>query len=204
MNQTKPQKEHKTYISGKVAGIPIENIEKKFKIAEKYLVSIGMVPINPIKNGLTEKNSEHEHLIKDLPLLLGSNSIFVLDNWFDSKQSRIELKIAQEYGITVIYESSTLKYLIKTEKIKEAIFDVLGLKFEQYIKPSRNRDLFFARMIFVNYCREIENISLNAIGDMLNRDHTTVIHAIKTFKNEMHYNAVFRENVIRINEILSK
>jgi len=204
MIHPKPQNEHKTYISGKVAGIPIENIEKKFKIAEKYLVSIGMVPINPIKNGLTEKNSEHEHLIKDLPLLLKANSIYILDNWFDSKKSRIELKIAQEYGITVMYESVIIKHQLKTESIKEAIFEVLGLQFEQYITPCRKTEYFFARIIFANYCSEFCQISLTDIGSMLNRGHATIIYSIKTFKNEMHHNTEFRENVIRINEILSK
>ena len=75
--QPRPQKEHKTYISGKVQGIPIENIEKKFKSAERYLKNIGMIPINPLVNGLDYRKTEQDHLINDLPLLLGSNSIFI-------------------------------------------------------------------------------------------------------------------------------
>lgn len=205
MIKPEPPKQHKAYISGKVVGIPIENIEKKFKNAEKYLVSIGMVPINPIKNGLTENHTEHEHLITDLPMLLGSNSIFILDNWFDSKQSRIELKIAQEYGISVIYESATLKTLIKTEKIKEAIHDVLGFRFEHYCTSCRDRPLFFARMIFINHCYEHQGLNLVEIGRLLNnRGHATILHNLKTFKNEIRFNAEFLENVNKINEILSK
>lgn len=204
MMQPRHEKEHKTYISGKVQGIPIENIEKKFKSAERYLKTIGMIPINPLVNGLNESKTEQDHLINDLPLLLGSNSIFILDNWFDSKQSRIELKIAQEYGITVMYESAILKNMIKTEKIKEAIFDVLGFRFEQYTTNSRERHFFYARMIFINYCREVQDITLEEIGIMLNRDHSTVLHGIKQFKNEIQYNMEFREDCRKINEILSK
>lgn len=203
MMQPQRQNEHKTYISGKVQGIPIENIEEKFRNAEKYLLKIGMTPINPINNGLDFSNTEKDHLITDLPLLLGSNSIFILDNWFDSKQSRIELKIAHEFGITVMYESAILKNMIKTEKIKEAIFDVLGLRFDQYTTNSRERHFFYARMIFINYCREVQDITLEEIGIMLNRDHSTVLHGIKTFKNEIQYNADFREDCRKINEILS-
>lgn len=204
MMQPRHENEHKTYISGKVVGIPIENIEKKFKTAEKYLKTIGMIPVNPIKNGLTSKHTEQDHLITDLPLLLSSNSIFILDNWFDSKQSRIELKIAKEFGITVIYESAILKNMIKTEKIKEAIFDVLGFRFEDYTTNSRERHLFYARIIFINYCREVQDITLEEIGVMLNRDHSTILHGIKTFKNEIQYNMEFREDCRKINEILSK
>lgn len=203
MTEAEP-KVTKTYISGKTTGISIENVEKKFEIAETFLMSIGMEPVNPLKNGLTSEHSKKEHLIKDIELLLDSDHIFVLDNWVESKQSRIEFKVAEEFGIPIIFESNTSKNIGKIEKLKNAITEVMGLRFEDYITKSRTQKCFYARMIIINYCRDQENMSLNDIGNIINRDHTTVMHGIKTFKNEIRFNNTFRENVVKINKILTR
>jgi hypothetical protein len=197
-------KQHKTYISGKTSGIPIEHVQQKFDIAESFLISIGMVPINPIKNGLTEKHSKKQHLIKDIQMLLNSNTIFVLDNWIDSKQSRIEIKIAEEYGIPIMFESNACKNIGKIEKLKDAITHVMGLKFDDLITKSRTKETFFARMIIINYCRETEKMSLYEIGQIVNRDHTTVMHGIKTYRNEIKYNSGFRDIVSKIDSVLTR
>lgn len=200
-NTSKP---HKTYISGKTNGLPIEHVQKKFEIAEAYIFSIGMVPVNPIKNGLTDKHTKKQHLVKDIQMLLNSNTIFVLDNLIDSKQSRIELKIAEEYGMPIMFESNACKNLTKIQKLKEAITHVMGLKFEDLITKSRTKETFFARMIIINHCREKEKMSLSEIGQLINRDHTTIMHGIKTYTNEIKYNSSFRELVSKINIVLTR
>lgn len=194
----------KAYISGKNTGIAIEHVEKKFQIAESFLKSIGMVPVNPINNGLDESHSKQEHLLKDIELLLSSDTIFILENWSDSKQSRIEIKIAEEYGMQIMFESSVYKSVGKIEKLKTAIFEVMGLKFEDFTKMSRKKEFFYARMIFINHCRFYENMNLHKIGELVNRDHTTVMHGIKTYKNDIKYNTEFREIMDQINKKLNQ
>lgn len=196
-------KETKAYISGKTEDVNIIHVEKKFEVAENFLISIGMVPINPIKNGLSEKSSKKKNLLKDIELLLNSNTIFVLDNWIDSTQSRIEMKIAKEFGIPIIFESNVYRNISKIEKMKAAITEVMGLSFEQYTTKSRDQNLFYARMIMINHCRQQEEMSLKDIGQLINRDHTTVMHGIKTFKNEIKFNVKFRKTVEKINTILT-
>lgn len=196
-------KQTKAYISGKSESVNFEHVEKKFEIAETFLINIGMVPINPIKNGLSKNSTKNQHLLKDIELLLNSNTLFVLDNWLDSKQSRIEMKIAKELGIPIIFESNTYRNVSKIEKLKEAIFEVMGLTFDQYTTNSRMQKFFYARMIMINYCREQEDMSLQKIAFLINRDHTTVMHGLKTFKNEIKYNLEFRETVEKINKIVT-
>ena len=204
MTEERPHKQHKTYISGKTSGVPVEFVQKKFEIAENYLLSLGMEPVNPLKNGLSENHTKKQHLLKDIGLLLSSNSIFILDNWIDSKQSRIEKKIAEEYGLTIMFESNSSLKLAIIENLKDAINEVMGLKFEDYTTKSRSQRLFYARMIVIYYCRERENMTVHEIANLINRDHTTVLHGIKTYKNEIKYNHDFREKVSRINLILTK
>jgi hypothetical protein len=192
----------KTYISGKTTGIPIEKINNKFEVAECYLLSNGMVPVSPLKNGLDVSHSKKEHFQKNIDLLLSSDRIFVLDNWIDSKQSMIDIRIAEEHGLPIIFESNSFKNIGKIDELKAAINEVLGLKFDDYITDSRNQKLFTARMIFINHCRNQENMNLQDIAALINRGHATVLHGIKTYKNEIRYNSDFRKKVMKINSIL--
>lgn len=181
------------YISGKETGISIEHVVTKFRIAESFINSIGMTAINPLNNGLNESHSKEEHLVKDLELLLTANTIFILENWSTSKQSRIEKKIAEEQGMQIMYESNTYKNYGGIEMMKDAISKVMNLSFKDYITESRKKEFFYARMILVYYCRNVENMNLHEIGDLINRDHTTVLHALKTYKKDIMYNAPFRK-----------
>lgn len=201
-NNTKEKK--RAYISGKTTSVPLKELQSKFKKAELYLQNIGMLPVNPLNNSCNENQSKREHLIKDLELLLKSDCILILNKWIDSKQSEIELKIAEEYDIPIIFESNDFINNYKANKIKDAIKKVLGLSFEDYITKSRNQNLFYARMIFIHHCRESEKMGLAEIAKILNRNHTTMLHALNTYKNEIKYNASFRENVSKINLILTK
>lgn len=193
----------KVYISGKTSSIDIEEVKIKFKKAESYLIERGMKPVNPLKNGCNENHSQKEHLIKDLEMLLNSDSILVLDEWIDSRQSEIELKIAEKYGISIIFEHNADMNMHKIQNIKFAIKEVMGLDFSVYTTKSRNQKLFYARIILMNFCREREKMSLHDIAKLINRDYTTILHGLKTFKNELKYNIAFRENVSKIDSILS-
>lgn len=194
----------KAYISGKTTGLSAELINNKFEIAECFLLSNGIIPVNPRKNGLNETHSKKEHYRKNIELLLSSDRIFVLENWIDSKQSMIEMRISEECGMPIMFESNSFKNTGRIEEIKSAINEVMGFQFQDYVTNSRKQKLFLARMVFINNCREQEKMSLQEIGDLINRHHTTVMHGIKTYKNEIKYNNKFRESVTKINLILSK
>lgn len=196
-------KPKKAYILGKITGISIEKLKSKFDVAEKHLIKIGIVPVNPIKSKAIRKQSREKKLINQIDLLLGCNTIFVLDNWFDCDQSRIKMKIAVEYGMEVIYESDSYKNASQIEKMKEAIKDVMGFDFEEYTKMCRKNEYFYARMIFINHCKFYENMSLYEIGDLVNRDHSTIMHSIKQYRNEIKYNVDFRKITIRVNIVLN-
>lgn len=48
---------------------------------------------------------------------------------------------------------------------------------------SRDRDRVWARQLYCYFARKFTKLSLKAIGNVIGRDHTTVIHCISTASN---------------------
>ena len=66
----------------------------------------------------------------------------------------------------------------------------------------RKRELVFARMTIANFLREYTPLSTTEIGALISRDHSTVIHHIKTYKDEFRFNKDFRNFAESIKEEL--
>ena len=193
----------RTYISGKISGLPFEQVQEKFNQAEELLHSLNIEPVNPLKNGLDRCSSWESHMIRDIEILLKCDSILMLDGWMTSKGARIEKVIAEEMDLIILFES----YISGTNKdlqtIKDAIQDVTGLRYDEYTAKGRNRRGFYARMMLIYLCRMREKMDLHQIAMIVNRDHSTVAHSLKTYCDEIGYNGNFRKMAQRVNEILN-
>lgn len=190
----------KVYISGKITGLDYEEAVKLFSQAEDYLLSIGMEPVNPLKNGLPISASWVNHMVRDIEMLMGCEAIYLLTNWFESRGARIERNIAVEMGMDVMFEDKAIN--IKVERIKYAIEMATGYWFADYTTKSRKRELYYARMAFI--CRAINHCRVGEISKMTNRDHSTVIHCITNYASEKRYNKDFREIIEKVDIILGQ
>lgn len=74
----------KWYISGKISGLPTDQVTAKFKQAEQQIRAFGHEPVNPTNNGLGSEASWNEHLVADVALLLECDAIYLLKDWGDS------------------------------------------------------------------------------------------------------------------------
>ena len=90
----------KWYISGKISGLPTDQVTAKFKQAEQQIRAFGHEPVNPTNNGLGSEASWNEHLVADVALLLECDAIYLLKDWGDSRGSRIEANIAECHYFT--------------------------------------------------------------------------------------------------------
>ena len=97
------------FISGPYRGRTIneiaENIQAAEKIAKKYW-QMGYAVICPHKNtaffdGLTDDDI---WLRGDLEILSRCDTCIMIDGWKDSEGAKRELKMAQKYGLEVIYD----------------------------------------------------------------------------------------------------
>lgn len=71
----------KWYISGKISGLPTDQVTAKFKQAEQQIRAFGHEPVNPTNNGLGSEASWNEHLVADVALLLECDAIYLLKDW---------------------------------------------------------------------------------------------------------------------------
>jgi hypothetical protein len=193
----------KIYISGKITGLPKDEVLAKFEDAEILLDTLGLKPVNPMKNGLSYDDCWEKHLVRDVEILLRCDAIYLFDNWIDSKGARIEKNIADELGMDILFESNVVQNQTTVLRIQNAIHEVTGMRFHEYITKSRKRDGFFARMMFVYHCRQ-SKMKLTDIARYVHRDHTSMIHFLKKYDDEVRYNPYFRVLAQRVDGILNK
>lgn len=67
---------------------------------------------------------------------------------------------------------------------------------------NRQRRNVLYRFAFFVACRELSNLSLSTIGNLLKKDHATVIHALKSHEGNYRFDAQYREIYTEIHSCL--
>ncbi len=193
----------KVYISGKISGLPIQEAKERFDNAQALLESCGLDPVNPMSKEMPENATWEQHMVKDIELLLRCDAIYLMDNWADSRGAQIEYDIANRMKLEFIFESDYIYRNKEVFKIQSAIHEVMGIRLCEYNTKSRNRDFVFARMIFVNQCRR-KKMKLTQIAKYVHRDHSSMLHLLNKYNDEVRYNPQFRDMATRVDNILNK
>lgn len=190
------------YISGKISGLNFEEVKKRFLEAEEFLESLGIQAVNPLKNGLSVNDDWIKHLCRDIELLHECSHIYMMDGWQESIGACIEYDFAIRTGKTVLFASKIIRNQGIVLKIENAIHEVTGLRLNQYNTKSRKRDGFFARMLFVHHCRR-EKMKLVDIAKYIRRDHSSMLHFLNKYDDEVRFNDLFRDMAESVNNILT-
>lgn len=190
------------YISGKISGLDFEEVKKRFLEAEEFLESLGIQAVNPLKNGLSVNDDWIKHLCRDIELLHECSHIYMMDGWQESTGACIEYDFAIRTGKTVLFASNIIRNQGIVLKIENAIHEVTGLRLNQYNTKSRKRDGFFARMLFVHHCRR-EKMKLVDIAKYIRRDHSSMLHFLNKYDDEVRFNDLFRDMAESVNNILT-
>lgn len=94
----------KTYISGKITGLPLSEARELFSQASEFVKAMGLIPVNPMEaTPFVEGKTWSEYMLEDIKLLLGCENIFMIPNYKESKGARIEFAIAEELNLFIIY-----------------------------------------------------------------------------------------------------
>lgn len=193
----------KIYLSGKITGLPQQETREKFADAQALLEEIGLEAVNPMEKGLSNELSWEQHMVKDIELLFSCDAIFMMDNWIDSKGAQIEYDIANRLGMEIYFESKIRHKNEEVLRIQNAIHEVTGMKFNEYVTKSRQRGGFYARMLFVYHCRR-NKMKLTQIAQYVHRDHSSMLHLLNKYEDDFKYNPQFRDLATRVNNILNK
>ena len=102
-------------------------------------------------------------------------------------------------------EKSELKQQIeKADEIVAKVAAFYGISNKLIRGKSRQKEFVKARWIAMYFIRQQTDFTLNTIGDMFGRDHTTVIHALREMHNIMslHYDTDFKDDFIKIQRFI--
>lgn len=90
------------------------------------------------------------------------------------------------------------KYNISKEEILQIISQECDVSLSEIISRCRKKEVVNARFIFCAVMKKHFTYSLTRIGDIVGRDHTTVIHALTEFKNRYKNEDYFKSMVNKI------
>jgi len=102
-----------------------------------------------------------------------------------------DLRMARE----VIYGLVGVSVAITGESIRDLIGSQFRVSIDDLRSRSRKRSVTFPRQLAMYLTRKYTDKSLADIGNMYNRDHSTVLHAIKTITKDMSRETAVREQV---------
>ena len=93
---------------------------------------------------------------------------------------------------------------LNSESIINQVSDVFGVTHQDIVGKSRRMEIVQARQVAMYLCRNLLDASLSSIGISFGgRDHTTVIHAIKTIEQKGPKNPSLDKTIKSIEEKLS-
>ena len=106
MISSKNKKVH-VYLTGAITGNPKHR--EQFKNAERMLKANckNIKVINPLKIN-NKKNTYNECMKKDIKALMNCHCILTVNNYYKSKGSSLEIKIAQAFGMLVFRERTSI------------------------------------------------------------------------------------------------
>ena len=169
------------YISGKISGLPMDEVEKKFWEAENRLFSLGLTPVNPLKNGIVRNSSWVEHLSRDLEILKTCDAIFLLPDWMDSDGAKIEKEESERLGLIQMSLPNNTSHL----ELFNAIHEATGITQEEITGNSRKRHLVDVRTIFAHRVRG--RYPLTEISRLMRKNHATVKYYFERYNELMRY-----------------
>ncbi|MDE6183726.1 MAG: chromosomal replication initiator protein DnaA, partial [Rikenellaceae bacterium] len=87
---------------------------------------------------------------------------------------------------------------ITPEAICEIVYTFFNVTKEDFFSKKRSREIVQARQVSMYLCKKHTNLSLKSIGEAIERDHATVVHAIKTVTNLIETDKGLRAHIEQI------
>jgi chromosomal replication initiation ATPase DnaA len=89
------------------------------------------------------------------------------------------------YKAAVQYQQPKEHQDITIIRIKDVVFEVTGITWQQINRHTRTRDIMFARQLFHYLCRTFTDYTLKKIGELTfhNYGHFTILHSKSEIEN---------------------
>lgn len=93
----------KTYLSGPITGLPIEQARKNFTDAEARLKSAGMEVVNPMNLPHDHDKSWEAYMKECIIALMGCDAIHLMKDWHKSRGASMEAYLAHALDIQILF-----------------------------------------------------------------------------------------------------
>ena len=97
------------YISGAIEHHNLQQRMYAFDHAARFLSLMGLDPVNPFENGVSQEAAWSEHMRVDIVNLLGCDYIYMLKGGELSQGAKLELDVATSCGIRVLFEGDKME-----------------------------------------------------------------------------------------------
>lgn len=87
------------------------------------------------------------------------------------------------------------------KRLLECLANLYDITSADILGKCRKAHISEARMVFIYLMRHL-GYSTTYLGELLNRDHTTMLYSTKTFDNRYKYDVMFRKKVDKMLEIV--
>jgi hypothetical protein len=94
--------------------------------------------------------------------------------------------------------------VINRTKVRKIIANVNHFYGVNCLEPTRKRDVVVPRQIAMYYAVRETNLTLTSVGLFFNKDHATVMHAIKCVENTLSYNKEFQKQKLELDKDMFK
>ena len=91
---------------------------------------------------------------------------------------------------------------IRFEQVIKTVCEVLKADRSKVLTPNRSKNLVFARNMCYFIFRRYFSMTLKEIGQAFDRDHTTVIHGIMTFQNDVECIKFYKDQFQEVQQVL--
>ncbi len=173
---------------GLVAELQKPNLETRIKILESKAQRDRLKLTPDVLNfiGYHVKGS-----IRDLEGVLVSLSAHSTLN-----NRKIDLKLTSEVVDTF---SHNMSKELSIANIQQIVSDFFNISIDHIIGKTRKRNIVVARQLGMYFAKKMTELSLKEIGKQFgNRDHTTVMHSIKTINDLIDTDSLFKDTFNRL------
>lgn len=113
----------------------------------------------------------------------------------------IDIELAREVVANAV---NIRRHTVNFEMIAEQVSSHFNIKSDDLFTRSRKRDINDARQMVMYIAKKHTPLALSAIGTRLNRDHSTVLHAVHAIENRLATEPQLRADLEAIEASLSK
>ena len=178
--------------SGLVTTIDTPDVETRIRITERHAASINLDLGEELTVYVAENMNGDVRQLKSAIVGIKAKSALT--------GGKPDLDMVREVLSTLVDRRRTMT----PEAIRDYVADQFKVKPAALQSKSRKKQITFPRQISMYFSRKYTDCALAEIGRAFNRDHSTVVHAVKVITNAINRQATVRGQVEIIDKKLRK